>query len=251
MYNFSLLIDDRVAADFSEKIAVSDSLMICNLEIEDCIEGKNIAELDGEHIERIRNLLILHAKKIVLLNCSKSVTEQEYYKKLFRKAHMLGVGYLNVPVDEKQDEAYNECFRKVNNIGKAYGIGVLVENISTASIQDDKNITHFYKKIKDHNTGLVFNPLEYVKLKSHPFFHEFYNSKLKDETRFLRVNDGLFVDGTAVLPAQGNAEIKELASILIARGYKGYFSFTPYLKDMDVKDYSYVINGFKKLLTLM
>ena len=257
MYNFSIWINDNMAPDFSGKIAAGDRFKINNLETESTIEGTDIADLDGGQLVEIRNLLISHFKKLVLLSAAKPVTEFEYYRKLFRKAHMLGVEYIKVPAGEvpeaKEGEAESqaESFREICRIGKAYGIGVLVENNSKTALPSASSVARFFESAGKGSAELIFNPLEYVRIKRHPFLNEFYNSRLKNMIRFLRVSDGLFVDGEAVLPAQGNGEIKEMASILLARGFKGYFSFTPYLKDMSLRDYEEIIERFKKLLMQM
>ena len=284
MYNFSIWINDNMAPDFSGKIAAGDRFKINNLETESTIEDTDIADLDGGHLAEIRSLLISHFKKLVLLSAAKPVTEFEYYRRLFRKAHVLGVEYIKVPAGEataplgekppaapegdtlpgdnpaaagkvpaKEGEAESqaESFREICRIGKAYGIGVLVENNSKTALPSASSVARFFESAGKGSAELIFNPLEYVRIKRHPFLNEFYNSRLKNMIRFLRVSDGLFVDGEAVLPAQGNGEIKEMASILLARGFKGYFSFTPYLKDMSLRDYEEIIERFKKLLTQM
>jgi len=140
---------------------------------------------------------------------------------------------------------------RIAAVGKSYGIRVLCENKSGTPAAFDKDITIIFRSVNNEYLGLIFNPLEFVKLKSHPFFHVFYNSKLKNHIHFLRVNDGLYADNSAVMPAEGNGEIKEMASILLARGFKGYFSFTPYLENMDMEKYREVMDRFKKLLMSM
>ena len=139
----------------------------------------------------------------------------------------------------------------ISKTGNAYGIGVLLENAETSFLSTDKEVTSIYKKVKSANTGIIFNPLEFTKLKTHPFFHVFYHSKLKNDIIFLRINDGLFLDGSPTLPAMGNSEMKELTSILLARGFSGYFSFVPYLDPMNLNQYVKVIDIFKKLLMEM
>jgi len=253
MYNFSALIDDGVAMDLEGKIEICSRLMIGNMEINDELDGNCIADFTGEQIENFRNLMIRNNKKIVLLNCSKPVTEQEYYKKILRKGHLLGVENINVMIgsNDKPDEAFVDGLKAVCKIGAAYGIRILLENSSRTFMSTDKAISQVYEKVRNQYSGLIYNPLEYARLKSHPFFHMFYNSRLKNDIRFLRVNDGLFLDGNPVLPAKGNAEIKELASILLARGFKGYFSFITYFKKTDFIIYVEVIENFKRLLMEM
>lgn len=253
MYNFSIFIDDAVAGDLEGKIDICSRLMINNMEIDDILDGMDIADFNGEQTENCRRLLIANNKKIVLLCCSKPVSEMEYYKKIFRKAHLLGVENIKITVckDTECNEAFIADLKRVCEIGAVYGIGVLLENRATSFLSTDKEMSSVYGKVKGRNTGIIFNPLEFTRLKSHPFFHVFYYSRLKNDIMFLRVNDGLFLNGSPALPARGNSEIKELASILLARGFKGYFSFVPYFDEMSFSKYAEILDLFKKLLIEM
>ncbi|TMV45395.1 hypothetical protein FE783_29165 [Paenibacillus mesophilus] len=251
MFNFSLRPDERAAAGLAEQIDMCDELQIPYMEINDEAGGKLIAELTGGELERYRSMLIEHHKKIVLLNGSKPAADYDYYKKLFAKALMLQAENVKVPVSGQgaDAEAEIEPLRRLVQTAKAYGIGLVIENDSRSILSDDRSMTAVYSRIKDDNTAIVFNPLEFVHMNAHPFFHVYYNSKLKGDIRFLRVNDGLYKDGTAVLPGEGNAEVKELASILLKRSYKGYFSFTPYMAETaDLSNCRNMLDSFKKML---
>ena len=253
MYNFSIFVDDSIASDFNEKIQFCNKLQLGNMEISDKLDDHYVADLTGEQLESYRKLLIRSNKKLVLLNSSRSVAELEYYKELFRKAYTLGVENVNIIIDrgDEDKELFNNNFKKLCRVAETYGLEVLTENSATGFLSNGKAIAIFYGSMNMQNTGLIFNPLEYVKLKSHPFLHEFYNSKLKGNIKFLRVNDGLFINGLPTLPAQGNGEIKELTSILLSRSFKGYFSFTPYFEKMNANVYIEVIESFTKLLMEM
>ena len=63
--------------------------------------------------------------------------------------------------------------------------------------------------------------------------------------------DGLFCERRPVLPGQGNAEIKELASILLARSFDGYFSFSDYFGQLNLDGLLEYIAAFKTLLKQM
>ncbi|HHW49296.1 MAG TPA: hypothetical protein GXX14_11875 [Clostridiaceae bacterium] len=254
MYNFSVCISDDIAKSFEQKLQVCTQLLIHNIEIDEKFDGKALVELNGDEIETYRNMLIANSKIIACYSCSEPVNNFDYYKVLFRKAHLLNIKSINVknPYDSsvyKSAEEFVRNFGKIVHSGESFGIYVLVENQSGTNLAEDSQITKIFKLVNNKYLGLVFNPLEFVKLKRHPFFHVFYYSKLKNDICFLRINDGLYVDGRAVFPGEGNAEIKELASILLSRSFNGYFSFTPYLENMDLDAYEKVIGRFKKMLT--
>lgn len=245
MYNFSMMLDDNTHKSIEDKIMVFNNYLINNIEINDYINNKSIIELSGQEIEGIRNLLIKYNKKIVLLGCNRDICDYEYYKAVFKRAYTLGVENIKVGFNFNESK---KCLEFLLKLGENYGIGVLIENNSCIYSTHDVEFTKLCKEwgIDKGNIGIIFNPLEYVKLKKHPFFHVFYNSKLKSNILFFRITDGLYKDGSPALPGEGNGEIKEMASALLARGFKGYFSFTPYLKDIDILD---VIERFKAMLT--
>jgi sugar phosphate isomerase/epimerase len=241
MYNISICTGNGITPEFADFIGLSSRLGINNLETESRIDGIDITELKGNELEGYRNMLISGFKKIVLLKADRNISDQAYYRKLFRNAHLLGVGNICLePGSIKADDVKIAEIRNVINIGKSYGIGILFENSSTSSLNNDKALSAFYRRITDDNTGIIFNPLEYCRMKSHPFFHEYYNSRVKKEIRFLRVNDGLFKDGSPAFPGEGNAEIREMVSILLSIGFNGYFSITPYFGEMNFEKYEAV-----------
>ena len=133
---------------------------------------------------------------------------------------------------------------------KCYGIRLCVENHHDSILSRNKDMEMLVKCVEE-NIYTIFNPLCYAYMRAHPFFHEFYGSKLKNNITFLRVNDGLFCERKPELPGQGNAEIKELASILLSRSFDGYFSFTDYFGQMSRQDLLAYIEAFKTLLKQM
>ncbi|HBN85291.1 MAG TPA: hypothetical protein DDZ89_15780, partial [Clostridiales bacterium] len=64
----------------------------------------------------------------------------------------------------------------------------------------------------------------------------------------LRINDCLFKTKKQVLPGKGNSEIKEMASILLARSFDGWFSIGSYGQGIDPED---VLSHFKESLKHM
>lgn len=250
MFHFSVRLDDKAAKTFRDKITLSSELLVTHMEIGDSMDGKSIAELNGEELEAYRNMLIMGQKRIVLIDAARPVSDQMYYRGLFAKAFALNADNIKVrPSGENADDLAAGIGALVP-IAQSYGIGILLENDARSCLSDDRALASVYKKIGPESAGIIYNPLEFVRTKMHPFFHAYYNSKLKGAIRFLRVNDGLFADGSARMPGEGNAELKELASILLARSFKGYFSFTPYFgeADADADACRKSIDCFKRLL---
>lgn len=251
MYQFSLAPSDHLAPGFEDKLKLCDKTGCAYVELSDIIENTFLGDLDGEAIETMRNLLIDYGKIVSLITYTGKISDRERFCTLLRNAHFLGAKAIKVCCDEyetAQDavEDITECAQDA----KCYGIRLCVENRHDSVLSRNKDMELLVKRAGD-NVYTIFNPLCYAYMRAHPFFHEFYNSKLKNNIAFLRINDGLFCERKPQLPGQGNAEIKELASILLSRSFDGYFSFTDYFGQMDLEALLTYIKTFKNLLKQM
>lgn len=251
MYKFSIAPSDFLASGFEDKLALCEETRCGYVELSDIIENKFLGDMDGDTIETMRSLLIDYSKIISLITYTGKISDYERFCALLRNAHLLGVKAIKVGCD-----GYDTIRDAVADIAecaqdaKCYGIRLCVENRHDSILQRNKDMEELVKSAGE-NVYTIFNPLCYAYMRSHPFFHEFYGSKLKNNITFLRVNDGLFCERRPELPGQGNAEIKELASILLSRSFDGYFSFTDYFGQMSWEDLQTYIAAFKMLLKQM
>ena len=251
MYKFSLAPSDSLAPGFADKLALCEKTRCAYVELSDFVENTFLGDLDGDTIETMRNLLIDYGKIISLITYTGAIADRERFRKLLRNAHLLGAKAVKVSCD-----GYDAVADAVADItecaldAKCYGIRLCVENRYDSVLSRNKDMEALVKGAGD-NVYTIFNPLCYAYMRAHPFFHEFYNSKLKNNIMFLRVNDGLFCERRPELPGKGNAEIKELASILLSRSFDGYFSFTDYFGRMCEEDLLQYIAAFKTLLKQM
>ena len=251
MYKFSLAPSEALAPGFEDKLALCDLTRCAYVELSDGIDNTFLGDMDGNAIEDMRCLLIDYGKTISLVTYTGKIKDREPFRKLLRNAHLLGVKAIKVSIDD-YDTVQNavadvaECAKDAG----CYGIRLCVENKQDSILSRNKDMEALVKGVGD-NVYTVFNPLCYAYMRAHPFFHEFYGSKLKNNISFLRVNDGLFCEHKPMLPGQGNAEIKELASILLSRSFDGYFSFTDYLGQGNREELVSYIAAFKRLLKQM
>jgi len=95
--------------------------------------------------------------------------------------------------------------------------------------------------------GLAFNPANFAAAGQKPFLDT--SSSLRKWIRVLYVNDGLFRGG-ARLPGYGNAEIKELISIMRCRSFNGYLSIKPGL-DRTPDTFRKAVRALQRLLEAM
>lgn len=189
-------------------------------------------------------MLIKSLTRIVLYTVDLPVTEYDAYVKTITKAHLLGVENIKLSHAAIADAADEEICRVIA-VAEAFSIKILFE-------LDAEHMEIFgferYAKLRCEGTGLIFNPNEFIKLHQNPFNGVIYKSKYKDDMVFLRVCDMVFDTLEPKLPEHGNAQIKECASNLISRSFKGYFSFTPYGEGIEITE---VIDAFINALCLM
>ena len=238
MVRLSVEISDRVASDFEGKLRAAQSLGIHNIEIKDIIDGERLDRMSGEAVERIRDLLIDYNMRVVLISTGIDPQDREALKLLFRKALTLDAEAVKLDVKAGDDTAF------VRRMAQSFGIKLYVENRADGPYPDETALLAAARE----GMRIIFNPLEIVKTERHPFFHAYYASRIKNDIGFLRICDGLYRTHEAVPLGHGCAEVKELTSIIQCRTYEGYFSFIPYMPDMDLDAYRACVETFKGLL---
>ncbi len=251
MFHFSIAPSDYLAPSFENKLNMCDRTGCQFVEIKDTIQGVFLGAMDGDTIEEMRSLLIDYGKQISLVTYTGSAADRDRFKKLLRTAHLLGVKAIAVGYEGYETiDDFRADLEVLAKYAECYGIDVCVENRHDTILAKNKDLETLIKSANE-KLGVVFNPMSFAYMQSHPFFHEFYASKLKNNVLVLRVNDGLFCDRIPALPGRGNAEIKELASILLSRSFDGYFSFTDYVGEMCWADIMEYVTTFKTLLKQM
>ena len=239
MVKLSVEIADSVAPDLEGKLKAATELGIHNIEISDCVDGKTLYEMNGAEDERIRNLLIDFNMRVVLVSTGLRPDDRDAWKILMRRCMLLDVEAVKIDVSKGEDTTF------VKRIIDSFGVELCVENCAGGSIADENAI---FEAVREHGARVIFNPLEIVKTECHPFLNTFTAGKFKNDIGFLRINDGLYRTHESVMLSHGCTEIKELASILLCRSFKGYFSFVPYMAETDLNVYRENIATLKNLL---
>lgn len=199
---------------------------IDNLELCDGVFGKPLYLLNGEETEEIRNLLITKRQRIVLYTVDMPLANQKDYVTFFRRAHLLNIE--NVKLATLFTESDKENLDAVIDMARGMGMRLLFEPTKENGMTFDS-----YKEMKAPGTGLVLNPMEFVRQGRMPFRGNFYKAKVKDDVRFVRMIDGVMGTDTVVPLEEGNSEVKECLSVLLARSYDGYVSVSDYYGDME------------------
>ena len=217
---------------------------ITNLELKDGCFGAPLCELSGAQIEDLRDELIDRLCRIALYETTMHVTEQERYVLFFRRAHLLAVENVFLPW-EAIAGADDAAIRAIIAMGESFSIRVLFQFYA-------EHLEEFgpdrYMALRSEATGLVYDPIEYVKQHIQPYRYVLYKCAWKDDIRFLRIRDAVYDSLTPVLPGTGNAEVRECASGLLLGSYTGYFSFGAYSDTLPMPE---VIRAFGNALRLL
>ena len=242
MHTISATIPDRLTKDFSEKLRLLRSLNLHSLEISSA--AFPLEALSADKILDMRSRLIDEGCNIVLYQTAIRLSDRAAVTDMLRKAHLLGIQH--VQPDYVHNEAADIGF--FLRAASSMGINTLVENRTGSALDELPAIERFFREKEVDLPGLIFNPLEFVKLGKHPFFHVYYSSRLKNRIRMLRINDGLYTGGRSTFPGQGNGEVKELVAIMLARSYQGIFSITPASGDHGLEQLSQVLAWLRTVL---
>ncbi|MBE6550800.1 MAG: hypothetical protein E7665_01560 [Ruminococcaceae bacterium] len=242
MFNYSVRINASV-----EKASFFESTFgITNLETDDPIFGTALSELPCGKTEDIRDALCDSMKKIVLHTVKNDINDFDAYVRILRNANRIGIENIKICLctfPENPGEGFINAVKRIIEAAKAFNINILFEPRKKYPVFTNE----VYSALRSENTGIIFNPSEYVLGNINPFLGQLYKYKFKDDIAFIRIND-MKKDGTPVLPEKGNGEIKECVSAMLSRSYNGYFSFRKYSEEFSLDD---VIASFKKMMKEM
>ena len=192
------------------KAANGDTLGIRNIEIDNTYFGKGIEAMSGAELVAARESLIDGFEYIVLYTAEAGMSDKEC-EELFVNARALNVENISF----KGAPASGWDYAK--KLSRACNITLLFETYQGYDFAE-------YAALRDENTGIIYNPLEYVKEGRGAYFAALYKNKFKDDVKILRINDGVIGEDKACLPEHGNAEVRECVSTLLSRCYEGWFS---------------------------
>jgi sugar phosphate isomerase/epimerase len=233
MFRFSVYLGDQL--DFQQQVEICRALGISTLEMDENFKGINITELN---ITDFYKELVRKHIYIPCINISKNshpagndLMDMEHLKKVIKICGLLRIENLNIGDLRSFDMNLKARLNELLDFALIYNVKICVENIRNGFLNQPENLEAFFKEYGQGEVSMAFNPLEFVKIRQHPFFNVFYKGKVKKFISFLRINDGVYSDASLRLPGEGNAEIKELVSALTARNYKGFLSLAPYLKN--------------------
>lgn len=219
--------------NFEDKLNSILELKVHNIELTE--QELDISQMDIMQLCSIRDLLIDYGCGISLYEARLIPTERKKIEDIFKRAHILGVKNVLLIFDSGIEEIV-ENLEYALRVARSFNIKLLLENSSSGALWGPEELNKLKQFTDDDAFGLIFNPLEFVKIRKHPFFHVYYGSRLKNSVSIIRFNDGLFADGQPTTPCCGNGELKELISISLSRSFDGYISVKNYTQNSSLKE---------------
>ena len=222
MYHYSIAPHHIPA--LSDKLAFAQSLGVSNLELPGDIDGIPFDRLSPAQIESAREALIDSGVRVVLATLSADPADDAALRRFFNAAYELHAeSILLPPAGALAPDAYAASLLPAARYARCYNMGLLVSNDPATALSTDAGVTQAVRALDAFDCGAVFDTAGYQKTGLYPFFGACYGSPIKNRIRVLRVGD-LFSDGTPAPLAHGVCGIREVASLLLARSFDGYFS---------------------------
>jgi sugar phosphate isomerase/epimerase len=217
--------------------------VLCDLGFEYCelrtVDGVSVADLPLSRWHALARLLQQKALRVALVdsNVGDADIGADFRLQLDRLARALkaaqavGAGAVRVysfrVSQDTAEAARGEVigrFQDMVRLAAESETVLLVENLPGSYCQSGQRLGDLVEGVSSPFLAAVFNPAHFVALKEHPFLVAFMPGPAKIYVRCLRVRDAVYEDGRAVLPDQGNGDLRELVSALACRNYDGFFS---------------------------
>jgi sugar phosphate isomerase/epimerase len=235
---------DAVGTDLKGAASLLRGLGLSHCELR-TVDGRHVLELSPPARREVAAVLEQEGLAVTLLDSGigQTAITDGFSPQLARMeraldlATTMGASYVGVyayqvpPAElERWRGEVVERFARLAELAAAGHVTLLVENRPGSFCHSGQRLGDLVAAVNHPRMGAIFNPAGFVAEKRHPFLTEFQPWPLKNWIRCVRIADGVFEDGRAVLPDQGNAELRELISALSCRSFDGFFSLDPGLE---------------------
>ncbi|MGC8804885.1 MAG: sugar phosphate isomerase/epimerase family protein, partial [Candidatus Ratteibacteria bacterium] len=176
--------------------------------------------------EYLKNLFTMNGFSVAGVSCKENCE----LEKCLDIAGFFGAKYVVLPrFDPSQDiykqrQQFIESLVPVIEIAKKKNIVLLIENRPDTVCARSSDCLEILEKVNSPYLKLAFNPANFAIAREKPFGK--VPPKLRRRASVVYINDALFT-GKPQIPGYGNAEIKELISILRCWCFSGYFCLKP------------------------
>jgi len=228
-------VSDEVSSNLDEVLTVLQGAGINHVELRR-LGDKEIIDLSPAEAKEVKRKLM--AKKFTVSAFDAGVNRipmqgnMEDNGKRFTRAldmaalfetRQLIVSSFQVPADE-EDRVREQVLGQMRDMAALAGkrsITLLLENVPGAYGAGSRGCEDLMRTVNSPWLKLAFNPVNFVRTGAQPFLGIF--SHIRKYIGQLYINDAVF-SGVAQPAGYGNAEVKELMSILRCRSFNGCFT---------------------------
>lgn len=231
-------VSDQVVSDLEETLIILQGQGINHIEL-GRISGKLLTEMEPAQINQLRQKLLENKFSVSAISSGYNrwpITadydpELSFFRQLLKLSQLFDCQHLvissfQMPPDQvkKFRDQVLKSLEKMVVLARDAHITLLLENEPNTYASSSRLCADVIESIGSLFLRLAFNPANFVRVGEKPFLG--IPSHIRKMTGLLYINDATF-SGCPQLPGRGNAEIKELISILRCRSFNGYFSLKP------------------------
>jgi len=215
----------HIASEPEEMLKILQGQGVKTIEL-DVIWNKPVTTLAPSELQYLKDLFAKHNFSVAGISCKEDCD----IEKCLDIAEFFGAKYTVLPNlifsqdIQKQKRQFIESLFPVIEIAEKKNIVLLIENRPATVCARSSDCLEILGKIKSPHLKLAFNPANFAIAGEKPFLG--ISPHVRRMAFVLYVNDALFT-GKPQFPGYGNAEIKELMSILRCWCFSGYFCLKP------------------------
>lgn len=225
------VVSDMAGYTLSEIIDALNREGIERIELRQ-IDGRELAGFKDDDLKSLQQQLRKHGIRVSTVSALSRLVD---WHRLIDIAAKLRAPAVVMPFDAYTPQLGKRAAKK--------RIAVLLENTGETSTECAERL----KAIREKNVSLAFNPAHFAAAGQKPFLHVYVRGPLKRRLAQLYLDDATF-SGEPTLLGRGNAEIKELISILRCASFDGPMTLKPRSKTFPFEVY---LKSFWKLLDTM
>lgn len=184
--------------------------------------SSELAAFDPENLEALREALTGMDVRVSAVTCPPDGPVPDVVSRMAQLCAVLGATKLVLPpLERRWSEAEATLLRLIAEL-QQQGVELLCENRPGTLVDSKASCELFLSRLP--GLKLAFNPAHFAHVGENPFLRVYYKGRLKKHVVQLYITDGCRPGAEAfTLPGQGQAEVKELMSILRCRGFDGVF----------------------------
>jgi sugar phosphate isomerase/epimerase len=234
---------DEISPDLGMQLDVLQKLGIGHLELRG-VWGKNVLALNDDEVGTIKQELVRRGMGVSAIGSpiGKIKVDDPFephltdFRRAIQVAKMLDSQYIRLFsffVPAGQADAYRaqvmERMQALLAEAKGHPVILLHENESHIYGDIPRRCLDLHETLASAQFRMTFDPANFVMNDVHPFTEGY--TLLKDYVDYVHIKDGIMAEKRVVPAGEGDGQLRELLKALQARGYDGFLSLEPHLKN--------------------